>query len=101
MDEAHILSNPIIGNKWTLNDDDDDDDDVTKVYLRSVEGLNKRGRPLGKREDRVKEYGSERGMRGNGLEWARRECMDRESWRSICCGHPLGRSFWGGRCWSY
>ncbi len=35
-------------------------------------------------KDRVKEYVSERGMKGNGLEWARRECMDRERWRSVC-----------------
>ncbi len=39
-------------------------------------------------EDRVKEYVSERGVRGNGLEWARRDCMDRERWRSVCRGHP-------------
>ncbi len=51
---------------------------VKKVYLSSVEGPNRRGRPLRRWEDRVKEYVSERGVRGNGLEWARRECMDRE-----------------------
>ncbi len=33
------------------------------------------------------------GVRGNGLEWARRECMDRERWRSVCRGHPLGGRF--------
>ncbi len=27
-------------------------------------------------------------VRGNGLEQARRECMDREGWRSFCRGHP-------------
>ncbi len=51
---------------------------VKKVYLSSVEGTNRRGRPLRRWEDRVKEYVSEREVRGNGLEWARRECMDRE-----------------------
>ncbi len=61
---------------------------VKNVYGSSVEGPNRRGRPLGKWEDKVKEYVSERGARGNGLEWARRECMDRERWRSICRGHP-------------
>ncbi len=66
---------------------------VKKVYLSSVEGPNRRGRPLGRWEDKVKEYVSERGARGNGLEWARRECMDRERWRSICHGHPLWRCF--------
>ncbi len=51
---------------------------VKKVYWSSVEGPNRRGRPLRRWEDNVKEYMSERGARGNGLEWARRECMDRE-----------------------
>ncbi len=58
---------------------------VKKVYLGSIEGTNRRGRPLGRWEDRVKEYVSER---GNGLEWARREGMDREKWRSAWRGHP-------------
>ncbi len=44
----------------------------------------------GKATWKVKEYVSERGVRGNGLEWARRECMDRERWRYVCRGHPLG-----------
>ncbi len=64
---------------------------VKKVYQSSVEGTNRRGRLLGRWEDRVKEYVSERGVRGNKLEWARRECMDRERWKSVCHGHPL----WG------
>ncbi len=46
-----------------------------EVYQSSVEGPNRRGRPLGRWEDRVKEYVSERGVRGSGLEWARRERM--------------------------
>ncbi len=62
---------------------------VKKVYLGSVEGTNRRGRPLGRWENRVKEYMSERGVKGNGLEWARRECIDRERWRFVCRGHPL------------
>ncbi len=41
---------------------------LRKVYLSSVEGPTRRGRPLGRWEDRVKEYVSERGVRGNGLE---------------------------------
>ncbi len=45
-------------------------------------------------EDRVKEYMSERGVRGNGLEWARKECMDRERWRSVCHSHPPWERFW-------
>ncbi len=66
-------------------------EEFKKVYRSSVEGTNRRGRPLGKWEDRVKEYVSERGVTGNRLEWARREGMERERWRSICRGHPL----WG------
>ncbi len=63
------------------------------MYLSSVEGPDRRERPLGRWEDRVKEYMSERGVRGNGLEWARREGMDRERWTSVCRGHPLGGCF--------
>ncbi len=66
---------------------------VKTVSLSSVEGPNRRGRLLGRWEDRVKEYVSERGVRGSGLEWARRECLDRERWRSVCHGHPLGECF--------
>ncbi len=61
---------------------------VKKVYLSSDEGPNRKERPLRRWEERVKKYVSEKGVRGNGLEWARRECIDRERWRSVCCGHP-------------
>ncbi len=44
---------------------------VKKVYLSSVEGSSRRGRPLGRWEDRVKEYMSKREVRGNSLEQAR------------------------------
>ncbi len=40
---------------------------VKEVYLSSVEGTTRRGRLLGRWEDRVKEYVSERGVRRNGL----------------------------------
>ncbi len=65
---------------------------VKKMFLSSVEGSNKRGRPLGRWEDKVKEYVSEMGVRvrRNRLEWAKRECMDKERWRSICHDHLLG-----------
>ncbi len=59
---------------------------VKKVYLSSVEGLNMRGRPHGRWEDRMMEYMSERGVSGNGLEWARRACMVRERW--VCPSWP-------------
>ncbi len=58
-------------------------EEFVKVYLSSVEGPNRRERPLGRWEDKVKVYVSERGAKGNGLEWARRECMDRERWRYV------------------
>ncbi len=41
---------------------------VKKMFLSSVEGPNRRGRPLGRCKDRVKERVSERRVRGNGLE---------------------------------
>ncbi len=63
---------------------------IRKVSLSSVEGMNRRGRPLGRWKDRVNEYVTERGVRGNGFEWARRECMDRERWRFVCRVHPPG-----------
>ncbi len=66
--------------------------------MSSVEGPNRRGRPLGRWEDSVKEYVGERGVMGNGLKMARRECIDRERWRSICCGHPIGELFWREGC---
>ncbi len=69
-----------------------ENEEFVKVYLSSVEGPNRRGRPLGRWEERVKEYVSERGMRGNGLEWARRECMEGEV--EICLPwSPLGGRF--------
>ncbi len=43
-------------------------EDFLKVYLGSAEGTNRRGRSLGRWKDRVKEYMSERGVRGSGLE---------------------------------
>ncbi len=35
------------------------------MYLSNVEGTNRRGRPLGRWEGKVKEHVSERGVRGN------------------------------------
>ncbi len=40
---------------------------VRKLYLSNIEGPKTRERPLGRWEDRVKGYMSERGVRGNGL----------------------------------
>ncbi len=79
-----------------------ENEEFVKMYLSNVEGPNRRERPLGRWEDKVKEYVSERGVRGNGLEWVRKECMDRERWRSVCHGHPpWGTLPEGVRLWSY
>ncbi len=45
-----------------------ENENFVKVYWSSVEGPNRRGGPLGRWEDRGKEYVSERRVRGNGLE---------------------------------
>ncbi len=45
-----------------------EDEEIVKVYLSSVKDPNRRGRPLGRWKDKVKEYVSEMGARGNALE---------------------------------
>ncbi len=67
--------------------------DFTKrVYESTIEGKGVRGRPQVKWINRVKEYWRERaGERG--LECAGRECLNRETWRQLCHGHPLVGSF--------
>ncbi len=75
---------------------------VKKVYLSSDEDTNRRGRPLGRWEDRVKECMSEKGVRGNRLEWARKVCIDRESGDPSAMATPLGApALPGVRCQSY
>ncbi len=61
-----------------------------KLYVSKIEGSSHRGRPLGRCQDGVKEYMYvKRGDgRGEGLEQARSECLDRERWR-LFCDHPL------------
>ena len=55
---------------------------VKKVYVSETEGPRRRGRPVVRWKDRVKEYMHERvAGRGRGIEQARRECVDRERWR--------------------
>ncbi len=52
---------------------------LENVYVSEIEGPSRRGRPLGRWKDRVKEYMSERDDTGKGgLEKARRECLDRK-----------------------
>ncbi len=50
-----------------------ENEEFVNVSLSSAEGPNRRGRPLERWEDRVKEYVSERGLRANRLEWAKKE----------------------------
>ncbi len=64
----------------------ENEDFVKNVYWSSFEGPSRRVQPLGRWQDKVKEFVSERGVRGNRLEWARRECVDRERWRVVCRG---------------
>ncbi len=70
-----------------------ENEEFVTMHLSSVEGPTRRGRPLGRLEERVKEY-VRGGVRGNGLEWVRRECTDRERWRSVCRGHSIRGHFW-------
>ncbi len=62
--------------------------------MSEIESVSRRGRLLGRWEDRVKEYTSERGtqVEGGGLEQAKKDCLDSEKWRLFCCGHLLGES---------
>ena len=66
---------------------------VKKVYVSKIVGPRRRGRPVVRWKDRVKEYMHEAvDDRGGGIELARRECLDRER-RFFCCGHSLGERF--------
>ena len=52
----------------------------------------RRGRPVVKWKDKVKEYMHERvADRGQEIELARRKCVNRERWRFFRQSHPLGR----------
>ncbi len=68
---------------------------IKKVSLSSVEGPNRRGRPLGRWEDRVKEYVSEKEVRGNGLEWARGSVRIRRGGGPSFMATTLGDTFQG------
>ncbi len=68
---------------------------VKKVYMSESVGPNSRRRPLGRWRDRVEEYMCERGAtRGEGLDQARQEYLDRERRRLFCCGHTLESCPW-------
>ncbi len=80
--------------RWFSHIERMENEELVKVYQSSVEGPNRSGRSLGRWEDKVKEYVSARQVRGNGMEWARRKCVDRERWRSVYHGHPFWGRFW-------
>ncbi len=80
--------------RWFGHIEKMENEEFVKVYWSSVEGPNRRGRPLGGWETKVKENMSEREVRPNKLEWVRRESVDREKRRFICRGDSLG-----GCCW--
>ncbi len=52
--------------------------------VSEIVGSNKRGRPLGRWKDIVKDYMHEGGATKEGR-------LDMERWRLFCCGHPFGR----------
>ena len=65
---------------------------VKKVYVSEIVGPRRRGRPIVGWKDRVKKYMHERVVnRGEGIELARKECVDRERWKLFCRGHSLER----------
>ncbi len=74
---------------------------VKKVYMNESMGSNSIGRPPGRwrdREKKKKKYMCERGATRVGrLDEAKRECMDKERWRLLCHGHPLGGCSWRKR----
>ena len=54
---------------------------MNKVYVSETQGSRRRGKPVVRWKDRIKEYMHERVTdRGGGLEQARRVCMDSEKW---------------------
>ena len=60
-----------------------------KCYVNEIKGL-RRGSPVKRWKDQVKEYMHERGDdKKVGLLQARKKCVDRERWRLFYRGHSL------------
>ncbi len=74
-----------------------ENEEFVKIYLSSVEGPNRKGRPLGRWEDRMKEYPSERRVRGNGLEWAKRSVWVWRGGKPSAMATPLGDASGGSK----
>ena len=60
------------------------------MYVSEIADPKRRGRPVVRGKERVRECMYEG---GEDIELVRRECLDRERWRFFCRGHPLGRRF--------
>ncbi len=74
---------------------------MKRVYESTIEGRGVRGRPPGKWINRVEEYWRGR-VGGRDLKCAGKDCLNRETWRQLCCGQPLVRSSREGtRCRRY
>ena len=70
---------------------------MKKVYVNETEDP-KRGIPVVRWKDTVKEYMHERVADVREvIRQVRRECIDRERWRLFYRGHPLGGCFWRKR----
>ncbi len=72
---------------WPYIERMENDESVKKVYLSSVEGPNRRGRPLGRWGDKVREYVSEASKVGSGQGgsvWIRGEVEVRLPWPPPC-----------------
>ena len=72
---------------------------MKKINVVEIEDPYRRGRPVVRWKDKVKEYMYERKAdRGKGLAQARRKCMYRKRWRFFYRGHPLLGTFVEGIC---
>ena len=70
---------------------------VKKMYVSETGGSRRRGKPVVRWKDRVKEYMHEKVTnRGEDVTLARRDCEDRERWRLFYHGHPLWEIFLEG-----
>ena len=57
-------------------------------------GPRRRGRPVAKCKDRVKEFMYKRvAVIGGEIKLVRSDCLDRKRWRLFRHGHPLGERF--------
>ena len=68
---------------------------VKNVDVSEIVVPRSRRKPVLRWKDKLKEYmHASVADKEEGIELARRECWNRESWRLFCRGHPLGKLFW-------